>query len=148
MLTTQFENLRIEEHKTFNEFYGKLGEIVSNIFALGETNFNSKIIRKVLRSLLKSFEVKVTAIEESKDIDAILPKELVGNLWTFESNFHSTKKFDNIAFKVSKKVSISNDKSFDDSSDEEITILTWKFMKHTKRKKEGLQEFDKNSSFS
>ena len=39
-----------------------------------------RIVRKVLRSLLERFHAKITAIEESKDIDKILLTELVGNL--------------------------------------------------------------------
>ena len=37
-----------------------------------------KIVRKVLRSLLERFYAKITAIEESKDIDKIPLIELVG----------------------------------------------------------------------
>ena len=39
-----------------------------------------KIVRKVLRSLSKRFDAKITTIEESKDIDKIPLIELVGNL--------------------------------------------------------------------
>ena len=41
-------------------------------------------MRKVLRSLPKRFHAKITAIEESKDIDKIPLTELVGNLQTYE----------------------------------------------------------------
>ena len=38
----------------------------------------------MLRSLLNRFHSKITAIEESKDIDKIPLTELVGNLQTYE----------------------------------------------------------------
>lgn len=38
--------------------------------------------RKVLRSFPERFQAKVTAIEESKDIDALKIEELVGSLQT------------------------------------------------------------------
>ncbi|OVA05575.1 hypothetical protein BVC80_7139g3 [Macleaya cordata] len=71
-----------------------------------------------------------------------------GNLRTFESNFRSSKKPKNIAFKASKQVARKDDKSFDNSSDEEITLLSRQFKKYLK-KKGGFQKFDKyNHSFS
>ena len=41
-------------------------------------------MRKVLRSLPGRFHAKITAIEESKDIDKIPLTKLVGNLQTYE----------------------------------------------------------------
>ena len=49
-------------------------------FNLGETIAKPKIVRKVIRSLPERFHAKITAIEESKDIDKIPLTELVGNL--------------------------------------------------------------------
>ena len=70
----------MEEDELFDEFYAKLKEIMNLAFNLGETIPEPKIVRKVLRSLLKRFHAKITAIEELKDIDQILLTELVGNL--------------------------------------------------------------------
>ena len=53
-------------------------------FNLGETISEPKIVKKVLKSLLERFHAKITAIEESKDIDKIPLTELVGNLQTYE----------------------------------------------------------------
>ena len=39
--------------------------------SLGEKTEDSKIVRKILRSLLESFRAKVIAIEESEDLDEI-----------------------------------------------------------------------------
>ena len=68
-LTTSFEKINMEEDESFNEFYVKLKDIVNSAFNLGETIPEPKIVRKVLRSLPKRFHAKITAIEESKDID-------------------------------------------------------------------------------
>ena len=38
----------------------------------------------MFRSLPERFHAKITAIEESKDIDKIPLTELVSNLWTYE----------------------------------------------------------------
>ena len=68
----------------FDEFYAKLKDIIKSVFNLGETIPEPKIVRKVLRSLPERFHTKITAIEESKDIDKIPLTELVGNLQTYE----------------------------------------------------------------
>ena len=79
-LTTSFEEIKMEEDESFDEFYAKLKDIVNSAFNLRETIFEPKIMWKVLRSLLERFYAKITAIEESKDIDQIPLTELVSNL--------------------------------------------------------------------
>ena len=71
-LTTSFKEIKIEEDETFDEFYAKLKDIVNSAFNLGDHIPEPKIVRKVLRSLPERFHAKITAIEESKEIDTIL----------------------------------------------------------------------------
>ena len=71
MLTTRFEELKMSEDESFDSFYGKLNEVVISKFNLGEKTEDSKIVRKILRSLPESFRAKMIAIEESKDPDDI-----------------------------------------------------------------------------
>ena len=66
MLTTWFEELKRSEDESFNSFYGKLNEVVIGKLNLGEKTEDSKVVRKILRSLPESFQAKVTTIEESK----------------------------------------------------------------------------------
>ena len=61
----------MEEDESFDEFYAKLKEIVNSAFNLRKTNPELKIVRNVLKSLPERFHAKITAIEESKDIDKI-----------------------------------------------------------------------------
>ena len=79
-LTTSFEEIKMEEDESFDEFYAKLKDIVNSTFNLGETIPKPKIVKNVLRSLPERFHAKITAIEESKDIDKIPLIELVGNM--------------------------------------------------------------------
>ena len=71
-LTSSFEEIRMEEDETFDEFYAKLKDIVNSIFNLREFIVESKIVRKILRSLPERFHAKIITIEEVKDIDKIL----------------------------------------------------------------------------
>ena len=68
-LTTSFEDIKMEEDESFNEFYAKLKDIVNSTFNLGETIPEPKIVRNVLKSLPERFHAKITVIKESKDID-------------------------------------------------------------------------------
>ena len=70
-LTTSFEEIKMEEDESFDEFYANLKDIVNSVFNFGETIPKPKIVRKVLRSLLERFHAKIMVIEESKDIDKI-----------------------------------------------------------------------------
>ena len=80
MLTTCFEELKMSEDESFNSFYVKLNEVVIGKFNLGEKTEDSKIVRKILRSLPESFYAKVTAIKESKDLNKIRIQELISSL--------------------------------------------------------------------
>ena len=84
MLTTRFEELRMCKDESFDSFYSKLNEVVIGKFNLGEKTEDSKVVRKILRSLLESFRAKVTAIEESKELNEIKVQELIGFLQTYE----------------------------------------------------------------
>ena len=74
----------MREDESFDSFYGKLNEVVIGNFNLGEKMEDSKIVRKILRSLPESFRAKVTIIEESKDLNDIKVQELIGSLQTYE----------------------------------------------------------------
>ena len=82
-LTISFEEIKMEEDESFDEFYAKLNDIINSTFNLRETILETKVVKKVLKSLPKRFHAKITTIEESKDIDKIPLIELVGNLQTY-----------------------------------------------------------------
>ena len=50
-LTTSFEEIKMEEDESFDEFYAKLKDIMNSVFNLGETILEPKIVKKVLKSL-------------------------------------------------------------------------------------------------
>ena len=83
-LTMSFEEIKMEEDKSFDKFYAKLKDIVNSAFNLGEIISEPKVVRKALKSLPKRSHAKITTIEESKDINSIPLMELVGNLQTYE----------------------------------------------------------------
>ena len=62
--TTSFEEIRMDEDETSNEFYAKLKDIVNSAFNLGEQIPKPKIVRKILGSFPERFHAKIIAIEE------------------------------------------------------------------------------------
>ena len=132
-LTISFEEIRMEEDETFDEFYAKLKGIVNSAFNFGESIAESKIVRKILRSLPERFHAKITATEEVKDIDQIPLTELVGKLQTYEMRLGLMGKCGNsrkLALKGieeeiddSKDEDESEDEDEDDDKDEDLTFI-------------------------
>ena len=121
----------MEEDETFDEFYAKLKDIVNFAFNLGESIVESKIVRKILRSLPERFHAKIIAIEEAKDIDQIPLTELVGNLQTYEMGLGlmgKGGKIRNLALKGIEE-EIKDSKDEDDDEDENLTFITNEIIK-------------------
>jgi hypothetical protein len=72
MLISRFEEIKMLENETFGEFYTRINELRNSIVSLGKKAFVAK-----LRSLSELFRIKVTSIEESKDLDFMKIEELV-----------------------------------------------------------------------
>ena len=125
MLTTRFEELKMGDDESFDSFYGKLNEIVISKLNLGEKIEDAKVVRKILRSLLESFRAKVTAIEESKDLDEIKIQELIGSLQTYELGLPSHKTSKSLALKT---ITERMDDSFEeDDVEKEVAFLAKNF---------------------
>ena len=123
MLTTRFEELKMSKDESFDSFYSKLNEVVVEKFNLGEKTEDSKIVRKILRSLPESFHAKVTTIEESKDLDDIKVQDLIGSLQTYELSLPNQRKSKSLALKtVNEKVDV-HDSSKDDAVKKDVLIL-------------------------
>ena len=133
----------------FDGFYAKLKDIVNLTFNLGETIPESKIVRKVLRSLPERFHAKITAIEELKDIDKILLIELVGNLQTYELGLTMIGKSSKEKSMALKAKSSDTDEFLDDEDSKmksKITRQFKKFMENANTK--GFDKDRKQSSSS
>ena len=116
----------------FDELYTKLKDIVNLAFNLGETIPEPKIVRKVLRSLLERFHTKITAIEESKDIDKISLTELVGNLQTYELGLTRIGKLGKGKSMALKAKSSDTNESSDDEDSKMKSYITRQFKKFMK----------------
>ncbi|GJU84399.1 hypothetical protein Tco_1291945 [Tanacetum coccineum] len=108
--------------------------------ALDEGFSSKNCVRKFLRALHLKWRVKVTAIEESKNLTTLPLDELIGNLKVYEEvikkDFETVKckkeQSRSLALKVKKEVS-DNDCSSSDSEDEEYAMAVKEFKKIFKR---------------
>ena len=68
MLTTRFEELKMSEDELFDSFYWKLNEVVIGKFNLGEKTEDSKIVRKILRSLQSASVQRSLPLKRAKTL--------------------------------------------------------------------------------
>ena len=134
--------LRGAEDESFDSFYGKKNEVVIGKFNLGEKMEDSKIVRKILRSLPERFRVKVTTIEESKDLDEIKIQELIDSLQTYELSLPSQRKSKSLTLKTINERMEAQDSSDDDKIEKEVACLAKNFCKSLKFKRDG-KSFEK-----
>jgi len=70
--------------ETIQNYYMNVLDIANLFDSLGEKFSDEKLVRKILRSLPKRFDMKVTTIEEAQDISSMKLDELIGSLQNFE----------------------------------------------------------------
>ncbi|WJZ96987.1 hypothetical protein VitviT2T_015624 [Vitis vinifera] len=91
--------------------------IVNELEALGKTYTEVEKVMKILRSLPKKWETKVTAIQEAKDLTKLSLEELIGSLMTYEIELYNHQRVEenekSIAF-----MAITNDDEEEESESE------------------------------
>ncbi|PNX59097.1 gag-protease polyprotein, partial [Trifolium pratense] len=135
MLRTNFENLSMKEEETIHDFHMNILEFANSFDALGEPISDEKLVSKILRSLPKRFDMKVTAIEESQDLANIQVDELIGSLQTYElsMNQRKEKKNKSLAFTSNTVDDEGSDLEGDESLSEAMVLLGRQFNRIMKR---------------
>ena len=99
-----FEQLKMKESEDIAAYFLRVDEVVNAMRGLGEKMEDQTVVRKILRSLAKRFDPKVSALEERVDLATMSMDELHGILTAYEMRMEqdnpSSKE---AAFKVSKK---------------------------------------------
>ena len=125
MLTTRFEEVKMSDDESFDPFCGRLNEIVIAKLNIGEKIEDTKVVRKILRSLPKSFRAKVTVMKESKDLDEVKIQEHIGSLQTYELRLSSHKSSKSLALKTINER--NGDSSNEEDVEKEVALLTKNF---------------------
>jgi len=131
----------MQEEETFGEFYTKISDLGNLMVSLGKQILDVKLIQKILRFLPERFRIKVTTIEESKDLEEMKIEELVGSLQTYEYSLPLVRKAKTIslkAFKANKKKSKVSSNEDSDIDEDAMKMLAKNFkqvMKNNRFKK-------------
>ena len=67
-LKRDFENKRMKENESLNEYYNRLSELVNQMKSHGDTIDDCRVVDKILISLTKKFDPMVAIIGETKDL--------------------------------------------------------------------------------
>ena len=103
-------------------------------FNLGEKTEDLKVLRKILHSLPESFRAKVTAIEESKDLDEIKVQELIGSLQTYKLSLPNQRKSKSLALKTINERVEARGSLDEDVVEKDVAYLAKNFRKFLKFK--------------
>ncbi|XP_075104577.1 uncharacterized protein LOC142178612 [Nicotiana tabacum] len=131
MLTTEYELFIMKDDESIQGMHTRFTSIINELHSLGEIIPRNKLVRKVLSVLSSSWESKVNAITEAKDLQTLTMDELVENLKTYEmkrkkdSEIREPKNEKNLVLKAE-----NNDSSEEDS---DMAYLTRRFQKMVRR---------------
>ena len=95
-------------------------DIINGLKSLGKSYSNSELVRKILKSLSRTWKAKVTAIQEAKDLNIQPLEELLRSLMIHKLSMkqhqeEEVKKKRTIAFKSMTQL----DEETDDTENEE-----------------------------
>ena len=118
----------IEDFEFIVEMFSRFMVMVNELESLGKTYTEVEKVMKILRSLPKKWETKVTTIQEAKDLTKLSLEELVGSLMTYEINLNNHQRVEenkkSIAFMAltyDDEEEDSESESDEDSMEEECT---------------------------
>ena len=80
LLIFQYENFKMYESKSIDNMLTRFSEITNGLISLGELISNDNKVRKIIRSLFKSWEVKVTTLKDLNDSKEMDFSMFMGNL--------------------------------------------------------------------
>ena len=125
----------MKQNESISSMFTRFTDIINGLKCLGKTYSNSNLVRKVLRSLPRTSEPKVTAIQEAKDLNTYPLDELLGSLMTHELTIQQTsdeesKKKKTIAFKATTSTLSKEDSKKskpEEVEDNDMVLLAHKF---------------------
>ncbi|XP_070035725.1 intracellular protein transport protein USO1-like [Nicotiana tomentosiformis] len=129
---SQYENFSMKEGKTIQEMYTRFTTLTNVLKSLGRTLLEEDKVEKILTRVLPvSWESKITAIQESKNIETLKLDELIGNLNAYELR-RQTMKMDVPKKERSLTLRITEGA---DLEEDEMAMITKDFKKYLMRGK-------------
>ncbi|PNX80237.1 phytoalexin-deficient 4-2 protein [Trifolium pratense] len=153
MLSHEFELFTLEANESIASMQMRFTQIVNKLGNLGKTISNQECTNKILRSLSREWQPKVTAIKEAQNLNTLEITTLFGKLKEHEYTLkrlnaqeeslkrkEKSKEKKGLALKVEKEESDDNEDSSDD--DEEMGLFVKRYNSYMKKK--GLKHNEDN----
>nr|KYP56813.1 hypothetical protein KK1_003061 [Cajanus cajan] len=155
-LIREYELFRMQNGESISDFQKRFTHLINHLVDLGRKFEKEEMNLKVLRCLDRTWQAKVTAIEESKDLTSLTLATLFGKLREHEQKLHifdeheqqdkKGKRVSLKALKTAKGKEVCEETSSDDSETENFNLLVKKFRKFIRRKKNSPYKFNKKSN--
>lgn len=84
LLVHNYKLFKIKPTKTIIEMFTHFTNIIKGLKSLGMSYSNNDLVRKVIRSLPRTWKAKVIAIQKAKDLNNLPFEELLGSLMTYK----------------------------------------------------------------
>jgi len=84
ILLHDYELFRVKPSEIISDMYTRFTQVVTSLHALGREISNSEKVNKILRCLPSSYDAKITAITESKDLNIYSIDNLLGSLIAYD----------------------------------------------------------------
>ncbi|KAA3470233.1 zf-CCHC domain-containing protein/UBN2 domain-containing protein [Gossypium australe] len=92
ILTLNYETFKMKPGEDIKVMFDRFTTIINGLKSYGKIYLNKEEVRKMLRSLPKLWEAKVTIIEEVNNLETLILDELIGSLLTHELRRKFQKK--------------------------------------------------------
>ena len=144
MLVHNYELFKMELVESITQMFTRFTDIINGLKSLGKEYTNSELVRKILRSLSRTWEAKVTTIQEAKDLNTLPLEELLGSLMTHELTMkqhmkEEVKKKKSITLKATTVDEEEEDSSSEteDEHNDDMALVIRKFRKFLGKKRYG-----------
>ena len=85
----------MKSSKTIGDMYTQFTDVVNGLKGFGKRFSDFEHVNKILRSLPKSWDPKVTTVQKVKDLNNFPLEELIGSLMTYEIICNANEKLQN-----------------------------------------------------
>ncbi|GKC04197.1 hypothetical protein Tco_0995807 [Tanacetum coccineum] len=136
LFVQKYEEFIILDDETIDCAFARFNTIITSLKALDKSFLSCNHVRKFLRALPIKWCLKVTKIEESKDLSTLPLDKLIGNLKVYEVvlekdleiSKNKKEKYKSLALKA-RKVLSEKEATSSDSNDEEYAMAVRDFKK-------------------
>ena len=92
LLSNQYEMFKMQANESITSWFDRYTTIVNQLNQLGRVIPEDEMVKRLLRSLPKSWRSTVVAIREAKDLNKISLDEIYGSLLTYKQEVNQIDK--------------------------------------------------------